>query len=101
MSSRTLQVRDVSKRFGKSLVLHDVALDAQPGEIVALVGPSAAGKTTLLRIVAGVEKPSSGTVAIGERDVTETPSWKRNVAMAFESYVLYPNRTVFENIAFP
>ncbi len=101
MSSRTLEVRDLNKQFGKNLVLEDVELDAEPGEIVALVGPSAAGKSTLLRIVAGIEKPSSGTVAIDDRDVTETPSWKRNVAMAFESYVLYPNRTVFENIAFP
>ena len=101
MSSRTLEVRDLNKQFGKNLVLEDVELDAEPGEIVALVGPSAAGKSTLLRIVAGIEKPSSGTVAIDDRDVTETPSWKRNVAMAFESYVLYPNRSVFENIAFP
>jgi ABC-type sugar transport system ATPase subunit len=70
------------------------------GELVVLVGPSGCGKSTTLRIVAGLEEPTTGTVRIGERDVTRVPPAERDIAMVFQSYALYPHMTVFENLAF-
>ena len=78
-----------------------LTLDAGPGEIVALLGPSGAGKSTTLRVAAGIDKPSDGRVLVDDADVTKAHSWKRNAAMVFESYVLYPQLSVFDNIAFP
>jgi multiple sugar transport system ATP-binding protein len=96
-----LALVDIGKSFGKELVLEDVSFDVSPGEIVALVGSSGAGKSTVLKIAAGIEKPTSGSVLLGGQDVSRQRSWKRQMAMVFESYVLYPLLTVRENIAFP
>jgi multiple sugar transport system ATP-binding protein len=90
----------VSKSFGDATVIRDIALEVADGEFVALVGPSGCGKSTLLRMIAGLEKASSGTIAIGGRNVTGLSPGKRDIAMVFQSYALYPHMTTEENLAF-
>ena len=96
-----VRLDQVSKRFGAVQALSGVSLDIADGELMVLVGPSGCGKTTLLRSIAGLEEPDAGEIAIGGRRVDGVPAHRRNVAMVFQSYALYPNLTVFENIAFP
>ena len=91
----------VAKSFGSVSVLEELTLAVEPGEFLVLLGASGSGKTTALRILAGLETPSSGRVRIGETDVTEMLPKYRNVAMVFQSYALYPHKTVGENIGFP
>ncbi len=90
-----------SKVFGAVRALDDVSLDIPSGELLALLGPSGCGKTTLLRLVAGLERPTSGRVTVGGRDVTDVPTRLRPIGMVFQSYALFPNLTVRQNIAFP
>lgn len=97
----TLALRQVGKSFGKEPVLEDINLEVGPGEILALVGSSGAGKSTLLKIAAGVEDPTDGHVELDGVDMSTERAWKRQIAMVFESYVLYPLLSVRENIAFP
>jgi multiple sugar transport system ATP-binding protein len=97
----TIRLDRIAKQFGATNVLKSVSLAVSPGEFVVLVGPSGCGKSTLLRIVAGIEQPNSGKVWIGERDVTHARPARRDVAMVFQSYALYPHLTVAENIAVP
>lgn len=99
MSGITLQ--GVSKRFGHVQALADVSLDVASGEMVSLLGPSGCGKTTLLRSVAGLERPDSGRILIADRDVSHVPTRERPIGMVFQSYALFPNMTVRQNIAFP
>ena len=82
-------------------VIDELDLEVEEGEFFAIVGPSGIGKTTLLRLIAGLEAPDAGTVRVGDKDITDKPPYARNVAMTFESYALYPHLTVFENIASP
>ena len=82
-------------------VLDRLDLTVAEGEFFVVVGPSGIGKTTLLRLIAGLERPDAGRVLVGGRDVTGLPPYRRNVAMTFESYALYPHLSVFENIASP
>jgi multiple sugar transport system ATP-binding protein len=90
----------VSKRFGAVEVIRDVSLDIKPGELVVFLGPSGSGKTTLLRMIAGLESIDKGTLTIdGVRSENLAPG-KRNVAMVFQNYALYPHMTVAENMAF-
>jgi putative spermidine/putrescine transport system ATP-binding protein len=91
----------VTKRFGHVLALDAVSVEVRPGEMLALLGPSGCGKTTLLRSVAGLERPDGGRIVIGGRDVTDVPTRERPIGMVFQSYALFPNLTVRENIAFP
>jgi multiple sugar transport system ATP-binding protein len=79
----------------------DISLDVEDAELMVLVGPSGCGKSTLLRLVAGLEEPSSGTIAIGERIVNGLSPQRRNVAMVFQNYALYPHKSVRQNLAFP
>ena len=95
-----LELQQLCKGFDRP-VLDRISLTVQEGEFVVVVGPSGIGKTTLLRCIAGLEVPDAGRVLIGGRDVTAVPPYRRNVAMTFESYALYPHLTVFENIASP
>jgi sulfate transport system ATP-binding protein len=90
----------ISKRFGKTLVLDDVTVEAPTGSLVALLGPSGSGKTTLLRIISGLETPDQGQVIYSDTDVTEQSARLRNVGFVFQHYALFRHMTVFENIAF-
>ena len=91
----------VVKRFGSVTALHGLDLAIRDGEFVSLLGPSGCGKTTTLRMLAGLEGVSEGRILIGERTVNELPPAKRDIAMVFQSYALYPHMTVRENIAYP
>jgi len=97
-----LRLVGISKRYGDSgrPALDQLDLDVPSGEFVVLVGPSGCGKSTTLRIVAGLEEPTTGKVFIGERDVTYVQPAQRDIAMVFQSYALYPHMTVFDNLAF-
>jgi ABC-type sugar transport systems, ATPase components len=91
----------VSRRYGATVAVEDLSLTVGDGELVVLLGPTGAGKTTTLRLVAGLERPDSGTVAIGGRPVTDVPPAGRDVAFVFQQFSLYPHLTVFDNLAFP
>ena len=90
----------VEKRYRKSLAVRRLDLEVRDREFLTLLGPSGCGKSTVLNIVAGLETPTTGRVFIGDRDVTELPPQDRDVSMVFQSYALYPHKSVFENIAF-
>jgi sulfate transport system ATP-binding protein len=96
----SIQVREVSKRFGRFVALDRVSFEVPQGSLVALLGPSGSGKTTLLRIIAGLEGPDSGAVLHGEEEVTDRPPRERNVGFVFQHYALFRHMSVFENIAF-
>jgi multiple sugar transport system ATP-binding protein len=99
--SAPVALERVSKVYdGEVRAVDDVSLSVDAGEFVVLVGPSGCGKSTLLRMIAGLEKVTAGTVRIGERDVTVVPPPDRDIAMVFQNYALYPNKTVAENLAF-
>ena len=91
----------ISKRFGDVEAVRDLSLRIEDGEFVVLLGPTGAGKTTTLRVIAGLEKPEAGSVTIAGRDVTKAPPAERDVTFVFQQYSLYPHLTVFENLAFP
>jgi len=96
-----LRIDAVSKRFGDIRAVADLSLDIADGEFVVLLGPTGAGKTTTLRLVAGLERPDAGRILIGGRDATGAPPAIRDVAFVFQQYSLYPHLTVFDNLAFP
>jgi iron(III) transport system ATP-binding protein len=95
-----LSVRNVGKRFGAFTALKDVSLDVAAGEFVCFLGPSGCGKTTLLRAIAGLDRQDSGRIFIGGRDVSNLPPAARDFGIVFQSYALFPNLTVAENIGF-
>lgn len=97
----TVTLRGLSKRFGRTRAVENLDLTIDDGEFFVLLGPSGAGKTTTLGLIAGLEAPDSGEIFLGDDEVTRVNPWKRDVAMAFESYALYPHMSVFDNIAFP
>ncbi|MGB0658926.1 MAG: ABC transporter ATP-binding protein [Mangrovicoccus sp.] len=94
-------IDNVVKRYGATQVMYGVSVDIEDGEFVVLVGPSGCGKSTLLRMLAGLEEISDGTIAIGDKVVNDVPPKERDIAMVFQSYALYPHKTVFDNIGFP
>jgi putative spermidine/putrescine transport system ATP-binding protein len=94
-------VRDVTVRYGSTTALDAVSLDIASGELVALLGQSGCGKTTLLRSIAGLVTPTSGTIEIDGTDVTDTQTRHRPIGMVFQSYALFPNLTVAGNVGFP
>src|SRR5687768_14761580 len=94
-------LKDVNKSFGATNVIPKVNLDIEDGEFVVFVGPSGCGKSTLLRLIAGLEDTTGGHIMIDGRDVTGEAPAKRQLAMVFQSYALYPHMTVGKNIAFP
>ncbi|MEQ1686330.1 MAG: ABC transporter ATP-binding protein [Burkholderiaceae bacterium] len=96
-----LRLAGIGKRFGDIQAVNGLDLDIASGEFVVLLGPSGAGKTTTLRLVAGLERPDVGQVHIGGRDVTALAPALRDVAFVFQQYSLYPHLSVFDNLAFP
>lgn len=96
----TVEIREVTKRFGPVTVLHDVSLVAGEGEFVSCLGPSGCGKTTLLRIIAGFEDPNSGAVLIRGQKVNRLPPYQRDIGMVFQQYALFPHKSVSKNIEF-
>jgi multiple sugar transport system ATP-binding protein len=96
----SVDVVDIRKSYGTQEVIHGVSIDIADGEFVTLVGPSGCGKSTLLRMIAGLEPISGGSLRIGNRMVNDLPPRDRDIAMVFQSYALYPHKTVAENMGF-
>ena len=92
--------KDVTKKFGNTIAVDSLNFRIEAGEMVTLLGPSGCGKTTTLRLVSGLEQATSGTIKIGDRDVTQLPATDRDVTMVFQSYALFPHMTVAENVAY-
>jgi multiple sugar transport system ATP-binding protein len=95
-----LSIRDVRKSFGAIDILKGIDIEVEAGEFLILVGPSGCGKSTLLSMIAGLDTPSAGSIHIAERDVTHALPRDRDIAMVFQSYALYPNMNVAQNISF-
>ncbi len=100
-TAKRLVIRNLNKFFGDTHVVKDLNIDVAPGEFLVLLGPSGCGKTTALRMIAGLEEATSGTITLGDTEVTNLPPKYRDVAMVFQSYALYPHKTVEQNIGFP
>lgn len=100
MRHNIVELKHISKSWGSVKALNTVNLDVRKGEILTLLGPSGCGKSTLMRIAAGFETPTSGTVVIAGQDVTQMPPEKRPVNMVFQRYALFPHLDVFDNVAF-
>jgi putative spermidine/putrescine transport system ATP-binding protein len=95
-----LELTGVQKQFGEAFAVRDFNLSAARGEFVSFLGPSGCGKTTTLRMIAGFEEPTAGSISINGVDITHRPPNRRNVGMVFQSYALFPNMTVADNIGF-
>ena len=95
-----LQLRGIEKFFGEHRAIKGIDLTIQQGEFIVFVGPSGCGKSTLLRLIAGLEGIDGGTLMLDGRDITDQPSSKRDLAMVFQSYALYPHMSVYENMSF-
>jgi iron(III) transport system ATP-binding protein len=95
-----LSLAGITKRFGQFTALDRVSLDVPDGSLVTFLGPSGCGKTTLLRIIAGLETQDEGTIVQGGRDISRLPAIKRDYGIVFQSYALFPNLTIFDNVAY-
>ena len=95
-----LSLTNITKQFGETYAVHDFNLDIKKGEFISFLGPSGCGKTTTLRMVAGFEIPTSGTITLDDLDITSKAPNQRNVGMVFQAYALFPNMTVSQNIGF-
>jgi iron(III) transport system ATP-binding protein len=95
-----LRVRGATKRFGGFTALDDVSLEVESGKLVCFLGPSGCGKTTLLRVIAGLEAQDAGSIEIGGRDVSRLPPAQRDFGIVFQSYALFPNLTVAQNVGY-
>lgn len=99
-STPAIRLTGLSKKFGSVVAVDDVDLDITPGEFFSMLGPSGSGKTTVLRMIAGFEQPTSGTVELFGKDVTAEPPFDRDVNTVFQDYALFPHMTVLENVAY-
>ncbi|WP_342617019.1 ABC transporter ATP-binding protein [Rhodoferax sp. GW822-FHT02A01] len=95
-----LQLQGIEKEFGNVRVIRGIDLQINQGEFIVFVGPSGCGKSTLLRLIAGLEETTGGKLMLDGRDITDQPSSKRDLAMVFQSYALYPHMSVYENMSF-
>src|SRR6478735_8127011 len=95
-----LKITKLSKRFGAFTALRDIDLDVQRGEFVCFLGPSGCGKTTLLRAIAGLDAQDQGRIEIAGRDVSHAPPAERDFGIVFQSYALFPNLSVFDNVGY-
>ena len=100
MSGGAVSFKNISKSWGDTTALNNVSLDVPAGQFTALLGPSGCGKSTALRIVSGLDDPTSGQVLIDGEDVTDAAPAARDIAMVFQSYALFPHLSVAENIIF-
>ncbi|PIE33015.1 spermidine/putrescine ABC transporter ATP-binding protein [candidate division KSB3 bacterium] len=99
--THSVELRNVTKVFDTdTAAVHDVSFAVKKGEFFSLLGPSGCGKTTLLRMIAGFEMPTSGTILLDNKDITDVPPYKRDVNMVFQNYALFPHMTVYNNIAY-
>ncbi|WP_374375695.1 ABC transporter ATP-binding protein [Dongia sp.] len=96
-----IRIDQVSRRYGPVRALDDLSIDIEKHEFIAILGPSGSGKSTLLRLIAGLDRPTTGRIYIKGEDVTELPPHKRGIGMVFQEFLLFPHRTVRENLAFP
>jgi ABC-type Fe3+/spermidine/putrescine transport system ATPase subunit len=96
----TLRIQELTKEFPGTTAVRGVDLTIASGEFFSILGPSGCGKTTLLRMIAGFERPTGGNIAIDERDITSVPPHKRGIGMVFQNYALFPHLNVFENVAY-
>ena len=101
MAENLLELRSISKNFGAVQAVRDLSLEVQRGSLIVLLGPAGAGKTTTLRIIAGLEAPTSGQVWVEGQDFTKLQPNQRDIAMIFDNLALYPNKTGYENVASP
>ena len=100
MGAARVRLEHITKRFGRTVAVDNVSLDVAEGSFTTLLGPSGCGKTTLLRVVAGFYQPDAGEVFLGETRVTAVPPHRRNTAMVFQEYALFPHMTVKENVGY-
>lgn len=96
-----VSIRNATKHYAGFCALDDVSLEVKPGEFVSVLGPSGSGKTTLLGILGGFVQPTSGSVFLGDRDITYAPPHKRDIGIVFQNYALFPHMSVAENVTFP
>src|SRR5205823_1336819 len=100
MQAASIEFARVRKLYGEVAAVDDISFAIAAGTLVTLLGPSGCGKTTTLRMIAGLELPTSGTIRIGGADVTRVPAAERDVSMVFQSYALFPHMSVLENVAY-
>lgn len=100
MAEEFLRIEKLVKAFGANQVVKSVDLSFNKGEFISLLGPSGCGKTTILRMIAGFERPTSGNIFVDGREITNLTPNRRNIGMVFQAYALFPNMTVFDNVAF-
>jgi len=95
-----LKVKNLKKSYGDKLIFENIYFEGKKGEFITLLGPSGCGKSTLLRCIAGLSSVDSGKIILNDKDITKLAPQKRNIGMVFQNYALFPNLTVFENVAF-
>ncbi|MEO5615654.1 MAG: ABC transporter ATP-binding protein [Cypionkella sp.] len=100
-TSAYIKIDNVSRHYGAVKALHNLSIDIAKHEFIAILGPSGSGKSTLLRLIAGLDRPSEGRIFFTGQDVTALPPHKRGIGMVFQEFLLFPHRTVRENLAFP
>src|SRR5215510_9456466 len=100
MTETAISLRGLSKHFGAVRAVDELDLDIADGEFFSMLGPSGSGKTTVLRLIAGFEEPTAGSILLGEDDVTRRPPFARDVNTVFQDYAIFPHMSVLENVEY-